>query len=194
MPAATVPKTPLALGAGYLYYAPSGTSLPTNTVASSAFSVAWASPWALLGVTKEGQEFSYEISVDEIEAAEYADTLQYVTTKRVAGMKFELMLVHATNMARALNMASATSTSGSGTTLLTTVQPPALGAEVRCMIGWESQDSTERLVMEQAFQVGSLTIARKKGADNATLPLEFRGEVASSGYPFQYFTAGTARG
>ncbi|HEX8115393.1 MAG TPA: hypothetical protein VF516_47025, partial [Kofleriaceae bacterium] len=75
-----------------------------------------------------------------------------------------------------------------------TYTPPPPGSEVRCMIGWESQDNTERLVMEQAFQVGSLTVSRQKGNDNATLPVEFRAEIPSSGFPFKYFTAGTARG
>ena len=62
------------------------------------------------------------------------------------------------------------------------------------MIGWESQDNTERLVMEQAFQVGSLTVSRQKGNDNATLPVEFRAEIPSRGFPFKYFFAGAARG
>ena len=180
MPSAVVPKTPLATGAGYLYWAPLGTSLPTNTVAASVFSVAWAAPWALM---------------DQIESAEYLDPLQYVTTSRVASFKFELQLVTATWMKRTLNAADAClTTGGSGTTLLSTFVPPAPGAEVRSMIGWESTDNTERLIFEQAFQVGTLTVSRKKGADNATLPSEWRGEIASSGYPFQYFTAGTARG
>ncbi len=195
MPAATVPKTPIATGAGYLYWAPLGTSLPTNTVTASVFSAAWSAPWALMGVTKEGSEFSYDINVDQIEAAEYLDPLQYVTTSRVASFKFELMLVTATWFKRVLNAADANlTTSGSGTTLLSTFVPPAPGAEVRSMIGWESVDNTERLVFEQAFQVGTLTVSRKKGADNATLPCEWRGEIAASGQPFQYFTAGTARG
>jgi hypothetical protein len=193
MPAVTVTKAPLAAGAGYLFYADLNSALPTNTVTDSKFSDAWPGAWYVLGVTKEGHEFGYEITVDQIDAAEYLDPLQYVTTGRVCSMKFELQLVNATNLKRALNGGTLT-TGGAGATLKSTYTPPAPGAEVRCMIGWESTDNTERLVMEQAFQVGTLTIARKKGADNATLPLEFRGEVAASGFPFQYWTAGTARG
>jgi hypothetical protein len=85
-------------------------------------------------------------------------------------------------------------TSGSGTTLLTTVTPPAAGAETRQMVGWESQDNTERLVMEQAFNAGTLTVARKKGADNAGVTLEFHAELPGSGNPFIYYAAGAARG
>ena len=193
MPAATVPKNAIAQGAGYLYWAALGSGLPSNTVVGSVFTDAWPGPYYLLGVTKSGSEFDYTINVDQIEAAEYLDPLMYVTTGRVASIKMELMQIHATNMKRVINGGSLT-TGGSGTTLLSTYTPPAPGSEVRCMIGWESQDNTERLVFEQAFQVGSLTVSRKKGADNATLPVEFRGEVAASGFPFQYFTAGTLRG
>jgi len=193
MPAATVPKNAIAQGAGYLYYAALASSLPANTVVGSVFTDAWPGAWFLLGVTKDGSEWDYEINVDQIEAAEYYDPLVYVTTSRMCSIKFELMQIHATNMKRVLNGGSLT-TSGSGTTLLSTFTAPAVGSEVRCMIGWEAQDNTERLVLEQAFQVGSLAVSRKKGADNATLPVEYRGEVAASGFPFQYFTAGTVRG
>lgn len=193
MPAAVVPKNALAIGAGYLYYANLGTGLPANTVAGSVFTDAWPGGYALLGITKDGHEFDYDLSVDQIEAAEYLDIVQYVTTGRTSGMKFELQQVHATNLKRVLNGGSLT-TSGAGATLLSTYTPPVPGTEVRCMIGWEATDNTERLVMEQAFQIGALAINRKKGASNATLPVEFRGEVAASGQPFQYFSAGTLRG
>jgi hypothetical protein len=193
MPAAVVPKNALAIGAGYLYYANLGTGLPANTVAGSVFTDAWPGGFSLLGVTKEGHEFDYELSVDQIEAAEYLDPLQYVTTGRTSGMKFELQQIHATNMRRVLNGGTIT-TSGAGATLLSTYTPPVPGTEIRCIIGWEATDNTERLIMEQAFQIGALAVNRKKGADNATLPVEFRGEVAASGQPFQYFTAGVLRG
>jgi hypothetical protein len=61
------------------------------------------------------------------------------------------------------------------------------------MVGWEAQDGTERLVMEQAFQTGALKIARQKGANNATIPVQFDAEVPASGFPFRYWTTGTIR-
>lgn len=192
MPAATVPKNALALGAGYLYYQAFGGSEPGWTVTGSVFTDPWTG-WSLLGITKEGHEFSYEIETDSIEAAEYLDPLLYVTTGRTASISFELMQIHATNFRRALN-GGTISTTGSGTTLRSTYRPPAIGAEIRCMIGWESTDNSERLIIEQAFQVGNITINRKKGADNATIPCEFRCEIAPSGDPFRYETAGTLRG
>lgn len=192
MPSAVVPKNALALGAGYLYYNSSGGGEPGWTVTGSVFTDPWTG-WSLLGITREGHEFNYEIDTDTIEAAEYLDPLLYVTTGRNAGISFELMQIHATNFRRALNGGTLT-TAGSGTTLRSTYRPPAIGAEIRCMIGWESTDNTERLIIEQAFQIGSIAINRRKGAENATIPCEFRCEIAPSGDPFRYETAGTLRG
>ncbi len=193
MPAITVPKTALAYGAGYLYHAAIGTSFPANTVVGSVFTDAWPAGWNAWGVTREGHEFSYELDTEEVEAAEYLDALATVSTGRTTGMSFEVMQIHLTNVKRALN-GGTLSTSGAGTTLLSTYTPPAVGQEVRCMIGWESTDNTERVILPQAFQVGSLSVARRKGADNAGLSVEFRGEPDSSGFPFYHYTAGTIRG
>jgi hypothetical protein len=192
MPSAVVPKNALALGPGYLYYATFGTGLPANTVAGSVFTDTWTS-WNLLGITKEGHEFTYDINTDDVSAAEYLDVLQYVTTGRAASIKFAMMQIHATNFKRALNGGTLT-TSGAGATLLSTLTAPVIGGEVRCQIGWESTDNTERLVALQCFQVGTINVNRKKGSDNATIPVEFRFEVDTSGNPFYYYTAGTLRG
>jgi hypothetical protein len=193
MPAVAVPKNALARDPGYLYVANLGTSLPANTVAGSVFTDAWPSGWNLFGITRDGSEFDYTLTTGTIDAAEYYDPLVVVTTGRATSLKAELIQVHATNMKRAINGGNLTVT-GSGATQLNTLTPPAVGAEIRQMIGWESQDSTERLVMEQVFQTGTLTILRRKGVDNAGLTVDYTAEIPASGFPFQYFTAGTLRG
>jgi len=191
--AASAPKNALAFGAGRLYYSSLGTGLPSSTVVGSVFTDTTWTGWSLLGVTKEGHEFSYDIDTDTVSAAEYLDPLITVTTGRTVGMTFELMQVHATNLKRALN-GGTLSTSGSGTTLLSTYTPPTIGTEVRCQIGWQAEADDERIIALQAFQIGSLSIARRKGADNATLPLQFRFEPDTNGTPFTYYSAGTTRG
>lgn len=192
MPAATVPKNALSYGAGYLYYAALATSFPANTVSGSVFTDTWTG-WTLLGVTKEGHTFSYQLSVDQVEVAEYLDPVANVTSGRQVGMTMELAQIHLTNVKRALN-GGTLSTSGSGATLLSSYTPPAIGSEVRAMIGWESTDNTERIIFPQAFQVGNVEISRKKGADYATLPLEWRAEPDSSGFPYYHYGAGVLRG
>src|SRR5690242_19237356 len=193
MPAVTVPKDAIATGPGYLLWAPLGSTLPTNTVVGSVFTDTWPGAWLLLGATKEGSEFDYQLNTATIDAAEYLDHLKYVTTGRAGSLKTTLYQMHATNLKRAINGGTITVT-GSGTTQLNALTPPAAGAEVRCMIGWESTDGDERLVMEQTFQIGQLQIMRRKGADNASIPVEFGFEIPASGFPFRYYTAGTTRG
>jgi hypothetical protein len=45
------------------------------------------------------------------------------------------------------------------------------------MIGWESQDGTERLIAYQCINTGQVSITRRKGSDNANLPVEFQLEA-----------------
>jgi hypothetical protein len=186
-----VAKDALAKGPGTLFWTTPGVAEPSYTVAASIFDSTWTG-WFQLGITKEGSEFTYDLSQDPIQAAEYLDDIDQVTTGRVVTIKFELMRINATNLARALNRPTVTTT-GSGTTLRSTVKAPALGAELYCQIGWQSQDDTERIVMMNAFQIGGISMSRKKGADVATLPLEFKGFPDTNGDPFIYNSAGAIR-
>lgn len=193
MPVVTIPIDAIALGPGFLYTAPLLSALPANTVAGSKFTDTWPGAWLLFGATSDGSEFSYKPATDDVEVAEYYDPVAVVSTGREISITFDLAQVHATNFKRVLNGGTIT-TSGSGATLLSEYIPPDVGAEVRCMVGWESQDSTERLVMYQCFQTGEVKASRKKGANNTTLPAEFRAEKPSGNPPFKYWTAGTLRG
>lgn len=193
MPAVAVPINAIATGPGYLYWAPLGSDMPTNTVAGGVFTDTWPVAWLLLGATDKGSEFNYELSTDNVEVAEILDPVQVVSTGRTISKTFDLAQISMSNIKRALNGGTITTT-GSGATQLNEYTPPELGAEVRAMIGWESQDSTERLVGVQCFQTGKINIARQKGADKATLPMEWTFERPSDGsQPFKYWTAGAAR-
>jgi len=195
MPAITVPKNALAFGPGYLYYAALGVAAPTNTVAGSVFTDTWASAgaWVPLGITKEGHTLTIDLDSDAVEAAEYVDPLLNVITGRTITAEMELQQINLTNFKRVFNGGTLT-TSGSGATLLTTFTLPQIGSEVRCQLGWESNDGTERWWAMQCFNTGSVGIDRKKGADNATLPVTFTMEPDSSSQPVYFASAGTVRG
>ena len=120
------------------------------------------------------------------------DPVKYVEKSREGSIAFALASINASNLKRSLNGGTLTTTGTAGTTM-TSYTPPAAGASTRCMIGWESLDSTERLVCYQTINTGEVSIQRRKGKDHAVIPVEFSLEIPSTAIPFKYITAGTAR-
>ena len=190
----SVPVPTLSTDPGYLLWAPPGTAEPTHTVTGSVFSDDWTTVegWVVLGATPEGHAFSWSTSTETIEVAEFLDPIKYVETGRSGSFSFALADVKMSNLKRALNGGTVTTT-GSTTTTMSTYTPAGLGNSTRCMIGWESQDHTERLIGYQCFNTGSVEIARRKGTDYARIPVEFALETPTGGVPFKYVTAGAAR-
>jgi hypothetical protein len=193
MPPVAVPIDAIALGPGYLYWAPLGSTVPTNTVEGGVFTDTWPAAWLLFGATDEGSEFSYSPSTDDVEIAESYDPVAVVSTGREISISFDIAQVHATNVKRALNGGTIVVT-GAADTTLSEYTPPDVGLETRSMIGWESQDSTERLIMFQCFQTGDVTTPRRKGATKAVLPVEYRAEKPPGLPPFKQWFAGAVRG
>jgi hypothetical protein len=180
---------------GYLLIAPLASTLPTNTVAGSVFTDAWAAAWISLGATEEGSTFAYSTSVEPIKVAEYFDPISYATTERAGSIAFNLADWTLSNYRRAINggVAALTATSGTGATTLGTLEPPEPGAEVRCMIGWESLDHTVRLICHQTIQGGEITSAFQRAPSKALIPCKFQLEVPSAGKPWTMYAAGADR-
>lgn len=165
--------TALGLGPGYLYFAAIGATEPTD------LATAWASvdaKWSGIGYTDDGSEFGYSPKTDQVTVAEELDPIQIVSTSRAGSVKFAMAEVTATHMKLAMN--GGTITAGTG---IVTYEPPDLGSETRIMLGFESEDHTERWVWRQCFQTGDVSIARKKGADKATIAVEFSLEKPATG-------------
>lgn len=181
---------------GYLFIAPLASTLPTNTVAGSVFTDSWPAAWLPLGATEDGSVFSYASTVEPVEVAEFFDAIQYFTTKREGSISFNLANFALSNYRRAVNggVAAMTATSGTGATSLFTLNPPALGSEVRAMIGWESLDNTVRIVCHQTIQGGEVQSAFKKAPSIAAVPCTYQLEVPSGGQPWTMWSAGVARG
>lgn len=188
--------TPALLSeAGYLFIAPLASTVPTNTVAGSVFTDSWPVAWLPLGATQDGSAFSYSTEVQPMSVAEFYDPVKYATTGRNGSVAFALANFALSNYRRAINggVAALTATSGTGATALYTVQPPAVGSEVRCMIGWESLDNTVRFVAYQTICSGEVQFSAKKAPDYATIPCTFNMEIPSSGTPFTIWGAGATR-
>lgn len=192
----TVATPTLLSGPGYLFIAPLASTEPTNTVAGSVFTDTWPAAWISLGATEDGTEFTYGSTVEPANVAEFFDPIQYFTTERHGTVTFNLANFALSNYRRALNggTAALTATSGTGATSLFTVEPPTPGAEVRCMIGWESQTNDVRFVARQCLQGGEISVAARKSPTLGVIPCTFSLEKPTSAQPFTLWSAGTARG
>jgi hypothetical protein len=184
----------LLKGPGILYWAPLATSEPVHTPAASAFpTAAWGGSWAPLGSTDAGSQFSDSLDTDNITVAESVYPQAIVGTARTATWTVALAEWNRTNLQRALNTTTSTPT-GTGATLLTQIDPPDVGQEVRCMVGWQSEDNTIRMVARQCLQTGDISAGFRPGADNATLAIVWRFEKPGAGIsPYSIYLAGAAR-
>jgi hypothetical protein len=181
---------------GMLWIAVLATAAPTNTVTGSVFTDDPAAAWIPLGATEEGSTLSYQTNVEAIRVAEFFDPIRWATTERNGSIAFNLANYTLSNYNRAMNggVAALVATSGTGATSLFTVEPVAPGAEVRCMILWESTDRTVRVMLRQVIQGGAIESAFQKAPSLATIPCTFNMEVPTGAQPFIMWGAGTARG
>jgi hypothetical protein len=163
----------IALGPGYLYAGPIGTTEPTDLV--TAWSVVSAA-WLPLGYTETGSEFGYALATGTVLVAEELDPIAIATTGRTATVTFNLSQITIANLKLAMN-GGVINTVGA----TTTIEPPDLGTEVRTMLGWEAEDHSERWIYRQCLQSGTAKITRQKGNTNATIATTFSLEKPASG-------------
>lgn len=180
---ATFDGNNLSLGAGKVYVAPLGTTEPTD------LATALPAAWVPVGYTSEGSEFSYEYQTDPVEVAESLEPIKYTTTMRSGSVAFAMAEVTATNLKTAFNGGTVSALTGTAPNQFYTFEPPAIGSEVRLMVVFESEDKQERWLFRQCFQGGTVNVARRKGADKASLPVSLRIEKPATGSlaPFKVF-------
>jgi hypothetical protein len=191
MPTALPPN--LLADPGYLFWAPLLTAVPTNTVVASKFTDAWPVAWIMVGSTQDGHEFGYSQTIEAMSVAEFFDPIQYRMTERAGSFAFAMADWTLSNWKRALNGGALTVVSGTGATQLNKFSPPVPGAEVRCMLGWESLDATVRLICHQTINGGEVKTGFKKAPNYATIACDFKLEKPAASEPFDLYTAGTAR-
>ena len=189
-----LPVTKLLQEPGFLYWAPLATALPANTGSASGFSDIWPAAWIPLGATESGSDFTYTPTVQPVMVAELYDPIAYRTTDRTSSLGFMLASVTAANLTKMLNGAVNVVT-GVAPLAVTTISPPVVGSEVRCQLGWESYDSSMRLVGFQVLNGGAMKMAFNKAPAKTTLPWMGNFETPGSGtaVPWQIFVAGTNR-
>lgn len=182
-------------GPGLIRAAALGSTIPTVAVVNSVFSHTWDAAWFEVGSTDEGVTETHETTTEDIEVAESVYPVRTTTTAKSGSLAFAMAHINVKNWLLALNAAaSAATTTGTTTTTMTKVRPPLAGNEIRIMLAWESTDTTELIIAYQCFNGGSTAVARRKGADKATLPVEFRFEMPDSAIapvPWDRWLAGT---
>lgn len=185
------------LGAGTIYAANLGSLEPTSVTG------AWPSAWVPLGYTDSGSQFSTAPQTDAVEVEELTIPIKNVTTGVTTTFTFSLAEATARNYLIALNAGIGTAGTGAGLVANTTgtntdgsiwVEPPALGNEVRVMIGWDAiplgaasgTDPFGRLILRQCFQTGTVSESHQKGNNKLVYAFTWSLEQPNTGLqPFR---------
>lgn len=176
-------------GAGTLYAAPLGTAEPT------ACTGAWPTGWSPLGFTSQGSVFNLKPTVNPIYAEEEYFALRQVITLYEGDVTFAMEELTFNNWMLAINSGFGTSQTSENVTTVADgskrITIPTIGTEPRVMIGWDSLtegtpsgEVTGRLIIPQALQSGSPQLTRRKGANIATLNVQFMIEKGAGKDPF----------
>jgi hypothetical protein len=186
----TVTSNLIESGPGKIYYAPLGTAIPTFTPSATIFAPTWTT-WVSPGATDDGITYTESVDTSDITVAESLYPVRTVTTGKSSRIKFTLNEISDLNWKLAMNGGTIT-TSGAGVTKMNPYVPPLVGAEVRVMLGFQSNTNLEIIVWPQVFNVGSVEYVRGTYETKAGLSIEFNAEIPATGYttPYQRFTAG----
>jgi len=187
------PASAILTDPGYLLISDIGTAIPTMTVVGSKFTDAWAAGWTVIGPTLEGNTLAYQLNLTPVYVAEFFDPVLWAPTTRQGSIAMALANWTLTNLSKAFNTAVPTVVSGTTTTQLNKLSPPAPTAIVRRQIGWESLDNTLRAVMYQTINGGQITSSFKKAPDLAGIPCEFNFELPVATAMCDFWSAGTGR-
>jgi hypothetical protein len=192
---ATIPQPQLLVDPGILWISALGTAEPTPTGAAGKFTDPLPVAWLLLGPTDEGSSFSDSVDTDTINVAEFLSAIRNVVTGRTSSLSFALASWTLSNYRRAINGGvAAIAPTGTVGAEVTSLEPPVEGSETRCMLMWESTDSTVRIMGRQCFQTGEVSSDFKPGADRALIPCEYAFEQPTTGLrPWKMWGAGTLR-
>lgn len=189
--------TPLVLtDAGFLFTADLASTLPAFVAASSSYSAdTWPVAWKARGATEDGSQFSYEMQVQPISVAELFNAIAYSPTEINISLSFAMADFTLNNLAIGMNAPATnlTTVSGTAATLSSKLAPPTPSQIKRRMIGWESLDSTLRLIGYQCLQGGTMQATFNKAPNKATIATTWNFEQPASGNAFEFYAAGTGR-
>lgn len=183
----------IKIGPGTLYAAPLGTTEPISVTG------AWPSGWTPLGFTDQGSSFAFGPAVSPVEVEELFWPVSQAVTSYSGKMSFVLAETTRQNLQFALNagIGSSIDAASEGTNVDGSqwAEPPAQGAEVRVMLGWDSipeagttsTDPYNRIIIRQCIQTGMVTTTHRKGNNKTMYACEFALEFPKTGLqPFRF--------
>lgn len=178
-PTATIDPTEVIAGPGKLYVAPIATTDPADVAALATLPSAWRE----VGYTDEGSEFTYDVQSEGVPVAEELDPVRYYLTSRTGSVMFAMKQSSRRNIALALNLGAAAVNDA------TQLEPPTTASMLRVKLLWISNDeySVRGVIFRKCFNVGGLSVARRKAPNATTIPIEFRLEIPDDGNePFAF--------
>lgn len=153
------------LGPGRLYYAPLGTTEPTNC------STALPSAWKVIGYTENGTEINTSITAEDIMVAEELEAIDNIQVSRTITLAVEM----AESTKRRLLLAVGAGASFSDDS--TPFEFPAPESVVGVMLVWDALDTTDatnrRWLFRSAKPSGSVTTVRRKAPAKSTISATF---------------------
>jgi hypothetical protein len=191
MAAPTIQPGQIKTGPGRILWAPLGTTVPTLTVTASKITGTWTS-WVEAGATDAGLTFNTSTDSTKIKVAETPYTIKSVVTDKTGTVAFTMNHVSDVNWKLAENGGTITVT-GTTTTKKSVFVPPLIGAEVRVMLAFLSQDEDEAFFWYQVFNTGGLETERGAIDSKHGIPVSFDVEmpdVLVSTVPYQRITSG----
>ena len=169
----------IELGAGRIYYAPLGTTEPTNC------STAIPSAWQSVGYTEAGSTITFAYTTEDIEVAEELYPVLTSQTKAEGTLKFEMAEPTRKRLAVAFGAGAAYVDNAAS------FEPPALGTQVSVMMVWDAMDTPDatnvRWVFRKCFPSGSIELKNQKAPAKKLIPVEMKLLKPDSAQPFIVF-------
>lgn len=153
-------------GPGLLFVAPIGTTEPVDS--TTVLPAAWKS----IGFTADGTTVTREQTWNAIAVEELLNPVRWEPSVVSDMVAFSMAESSKSKLALAMNMGAAV------TDDLLSLEPPAVGAELRVMLCLNAT-SGARWIWRRCIQTGASAMPRKKSPDKMVIPVTFRLEDVS---------------
>lgn len=129
-------------GSGAVWYAPAGTTLPTDSTS------ALAGAFVNVGYLKDGFTLSQDLKTKEVTGWQNLDVLRLIPTQLSRSVKFSGIETNKTSVQLAWNAATVTTTTGSAYSL--TLPSNIAAQEFIIVLDWNDGAASQRIVLKRA--------------------------------------------